>query len=92
MNDAQSAAFGLGHVVEVLGPPELRAQMVKVARAVLARYSTVDEDAFSAPALASLVGAPAEAPGEAPATPHEPAPAEVAAAEVAAAEIAATTA
>jgi predicted DNA-binding transcriptional regulator YafY len=38
MDQAQAAAFGLGHIVEVLEPPELRAQMVKVARAVLARY------------------------------------------------------
>ena len=40
MDQAQAAAFGLGHIVEVLEPPELRDQMVKVARAVLARYAS----------------------------------------------------
>jgi predicted DNA-binding transcriptional regulator YafY len=39
IDQAQAAAFALGHLVDVLEPPELRNQLVKVARAVLARYA-----------------------------------------------------
>jgi predicted DNA-binding transcriptional regulator YafY len=53
MDQAQAAAFGLGHVVEVLEPPELRDQMVKLARTVLERYvSAVAPLAADEPVLA----------------------------------------
>ena len=75
IDQAQAAAFGLGHLVEVLAPPELRAQLVKVARAVLLRYSTSD-----APSASPETD---PAPSGADATSHEPA---AAAEPVAAAE------
>lgn len=39
IDQAQAAVFTLGHLVDVLEPPDLRDQLVNVARAVLARYA-----------------------------------------------------
>jgi predicted DNA-binding transcriptional regulator YafY len=39
IDQAQAAAFALGHLVEVLEPPELRAQLVRAAQTVLERYA-----------------------------------------------------
>jgi predicted DNA-binding transcriptional regulator YafY len=52
MDQAQAAAFGLGHIVEVLEPAELRDQILNVARSVLTRYEPSPERAggVSAPA------------------------------------------
>lgn len=61
VDQARAAAFGLGHLVEVLEPPELRAQMVKLARAVLARYTSAGSAVAgpSVPASAIEVSVPA---------------------------------
>lgn len=57
MDEAQAAAFGLGHIVEVLSPPELRAQLVRVARAVLERY----DEPVGSPGGAAALPEPASA-------------------------------
>jgi predicted DNA-binding transcriptional regulator YafY len=52
MDQAQAAAFGLGHLVEVLEPAELRDQIPNVARSVLSRYEA-SPDRLAAGASAS---------------------------------------